>query len=69
MIVLELPDNKYGKIMEAVTIIKEKIECIEDMFGEDVIAHRNFKRRPAEDDEEYESMKHRYGARMAMRRY
>ena len=70
MIVLEITDDKFGKIMKAVTEIGKHQECLEAIFedlgeeseyGEKSNYHKHY-----DDDDMYGS---RYGMRRGSRRY
>lgn len=56
MIVIELEEKKYGKIMEAVSKVKEYAECLEDIISEHSMGARG-------------GMSHRGGSRMGMKEY
>lgn len=44
MIVLELKDTKYGKVMRAVQDLEKSLECIKETLTDDAIAMRSSKR-------------------------
>lgn len=65
MIILEVTDDKFGKIMKAVSEIGKHSECLEAMF-EDLAedseyGERNENRKQHDDDD-------MYGSRYSMRR-
>ena len=74
MIVLEVTDDKFGKIMKAVSEIGKHSECLAAMF-EDLAEDSEYgnrygsrygNRREYDDDDMYNS---RYGMRRGRRRY
>lgn len=69
MIILEITDDKFGKMMKAVTEIGKHSECLEAMF-EDLAADSDYNkygnRRQHDDDDMYNS---RYGMRSNRRSY
>lgn len=68
MIILELTDEKFGKGMEAISVIEKKIECLKSIFEEGELSQRKRKKYDDEDEEEY-GFRHGYGSRYGMRRY
>lgn len=40
MIVIELEEKQYGKSMEAITKIKQYVECLAEMFEENSLGYR-----------------------------
>lgn len=65
MIVLEVTEDKFGKIMKAVSCIAKKAECLKELFEEDAMSYRGKKHYDDDDDEE-EEYRSRYSTR---RRY
>ena len=69
MIILEITDDKFGKIMKAVSEIGKHSECLEAMFEdltEDSEYGNRYGNRKEYDDDMYHS---RYGMRRGGRRY
>ena len=64
MIILEITDDKFGKIMKAVSEIGKHSECLEAMFEDLTSEYDN--RKKYDDDDMYSS---RYGMRRGSRRY
>ena len=69
MIILEITEDKFGKLMKAVSEIGKHSECLEAMF-EDLAedseyGNRMKDRKPYDDDDMYGS---RYGMRRSGRR-
>lgn len=68
MIILELTDEKFGKGMEAISVIEKKIECLKGIFEEGELSQRKHIKKYDDDEEEY-GFRHGYGSRYGMRRY
>jgi hypothetical protein len=70
MIILEVTDDKFGKIMKAVSEIGKHQECLEaifeDLSEESEYGERSGYRKHYDDDDMYGS---RYGMRRGGRRY
>jgi hypothetical protein len=69
MIVVEFTEDKFGKVMKAVSKITEHAECLHDLFEEiteDAYGDRYGNRKRYDDDDMYGS---RYGNRGGNRRY
>ena len=70
MIILEVTEDKFGKLMKSVSEIMKHSECLEAMF-EDLTEDSEYgerygNRKPYDDDDMYGS---RYGGRRGRRRY
>ena len=70
MIVLEITDDKFGKVMKAVSEIGKHSECLaaifEDLAEDSEYGNRMGNRKQYDDDDMYGS---RYGMRRGGRRY
>lgn len=70
MIVLEVTEDKYGKLMKAVSEISKHSECLaaifEDLTEDSEYGDRMGNRKHYDDDDMYSS---RYGMRRGGRRY
>ena len=65
MIVLEITDDKFGKVMKAVSEIGKHSECLAAMF-EDLAEDSEYGEKSYDNDNMYGS---RYGMRRGGRRY
>lgn len=61
MIVLEITEDKYGKVMKSVSKIAEHADCLQAIF-EDLAEESNYGNRKNYDDDDM------YGSRYGMRR-
>lgn len=70
MIILEVTEDKFGKLMKSVSEIMKHSECLEalfeDMTEESEYGERMGSRKRHDDDDMYSS---RYGMRRGTRRY
>lgn len=65
MIVLEITEDKFGKVMKSVSKIVEHAECLHDLFEDITEDSRYGERKRYDDDDMYGS---RYGSRRGSRR-
>ena len=62
MIVLEVTEDKFGKVMKAISKITEHAECLKDVFEDIAESTDEYGDRKKYDDGDY------YGSRYGMRR-
>ena len=67
MIVLELTEDKFGKVMKAVSKISEHAECLNEMF-EDLAEESLYSDRKKYQDDSNDFYGSRYGMRRGGRR-
>lgn len=69
MVILEINDDKYGKVMKAVQAIEHYLHCVKDTLTEEAVSTRSHKKDDYEDDDFTDYDKEQYRGRKMSNRY